>query len=53
MAECQSCHSHVSERYVRVSLPDDREHPKTCPHCNTVQSEGIMNLNGSRKVIEG
>jgi len=52
MPTCEHSGAHVSDRYMRVSVPDDRERPRTCPHCPDVQSEGILNLNGNRSVEE-
>jgi len=51
MPECQSCGSHVSRDYVRVSLPDGRENPETCPHCPNIQSEGKKNLRFGRAKV--
>lgn len=50
MPECQNCGAHVSERYVRVSVPEGREHPETCPHCPNEISEGMRRLGSVREV---
>ena len=40
MPECQNCESHVTEDYVRVFCPNNREHPRCCPNCEDKIREG-------------
>lgn len=53
MPECQNCGSHVSDQYVRVSVPEHLEAPRTCPHCPDAVSEGKRHLSGPTVAADG
>lgn len=40
MATCQNCDSFVSDAYVRVFSPDDRETVRVCPRCEDLVRDG-------------
>lgn len=40
MPKCQNCGEHVTEKYVRIFCPADRDHPKACPHCPDLMRVG-------------
>lgn len=44
MPTCEGCGGHVTEKYVRVCVPDDRDAPRSCPNCSDELSEGKKNL---------
>jgi hypothetical protein len=37
MPECGNCGSHVTERYVKVFVPDGISKPRACPECDKVR----------------
>lgn len=49
MPECQNCESFVTKEYVRVALPEGREHPETCPHCPNHVSEWKQRIKNTRR----
>jgi NAD-dependent SIR2 family protein deacetylase len=40
MPECQNCGSFVTEAYVRVFAPEERENPRVCPNCENLVRDG-------------
>lgn len=48
MHECQNCHSHVTDRYVKVFTPPDVEQPRVCPNCSDMVRTGseVREANG-------
>lgn len=40
MPQCQNCENHVTQKYVEVFCPEERDNPKACPHCENLKRSG-------------
>lgn len=53
MPKCQNCGEHVTEKYVQIFCPPERDDPKACPHCPDLMRVGTdVRAKGSYEDID-